>query len=146
MTVVEAITFAIALVGAVLGVINTWRALDASRVKLKVVPGHAIPVGGFDPSVNFYIAVTNLSTFPVTIREVGIVYRGSDKRGVFVNPILADGGPWPRRLEPRSSISVYGQRPDIMPGHPIRCAYAETDCGVRKCGNSPALKQIAAGR
>jgi hypothetical protein len=145
-TVVEAITLAIALLGAVLGVINTWRAIDASRVKLKVVPGHAIPVGGANPSLDFYIAVTNLSTFPVTIKEVGILYRGTDKRAVFVNPFLADGGPWPRRLEPRSSISVYGQRPDLMRGHPISCGYAETDCGVRKCGTSPALKQIAAGR
>lgn len=146
MTVVEAITLAIALLGAVLGVINMWRAIDASRVKLKVVPGHAIPVGGANPSVAFYIAVTNLSTFPVTVNEVGISYRGTDKRAVFINPILADAGPWPRRLEPRSSVSVYGQRPDLMPGHPIKCAYAKTDCGVTECGTSPALKQIGAGR
>jgi hypothetical protein len=145
-TVVEAITLAIALLGAVLGIINTWHALDASRVKLKVVPGHAIPVGGANPSIDFYITVTNLSTFPVTIREVGIIYGGMDKRGVFVNPFLADGGSWPRRLEPRSAISVYGQRPDPIPGHPIRRAYAETDCGIRRYGQSPALRQIAVGR
>ena len=145
MTLIEAITFAIAVLGAALGVINTWRAIDASRVKLKVVPGHAIPVGGMDPSLRFRIAVTNLSAFPLTIREVGVLYRGTGDRDVVISPFLADGGSWPRRLEPRSSVSVFSQRPHLLPGHPIRCAYAETDCGVIKYGNSPALEQIAAG-
>jgi hypothetical protein len=59
---------------------------------------------------------------------------------------LADHGPWPRRLEPRSSISVYGQAPGSVSGARIKCAYARTDCGVTKRGNSPALRQISAGR
>lgn len=146
MTVVEAITLAIAVLGAVLGLMNTWRALDESRVKLKVLPGHAIPVGSADPRLNFYIGVTNLSAFPVTISEVGVFYSGTTQRGVFIDPVLADHGPWPRRLEPRSSISVYGQAPESLPGARIKCVYARTDCGVTKRGNSPALRQIAAGK
>ena len=142
-TTFQATTLSIALLGAMLGVINTWRVLDTYRIKLKVVPGHAIPVGGADPNIDFYIAVTNLSTFPVTVNEVGIAYRGTDKRAVFINPFVVDGGPWPRRLESRSSISVYGQKPDLMQGHKMKCAYAKTDCGVTRCGTSPALKQIA---
>lgn len=73
MSTVQAITFAIALLGAVLGLINTWHSLDKSRVKLKVVPAHAIPVGGADPWLQFCIEVTNLSTFPVTVHEVGVL-------------------------------------------------------------------------
>jgi len=142
---IDAVTLAIAILGAVLGVINTWHALDRSRVKLKVLPAHAIPVGGADPRLKFCIGVTNLSAFPVTIKEVGVLYKGTDRRGVFIDPFLMDGGSWPRRLEPRSSVTVYGQKPDSTPGLRIRCAYATTDCGHTKKGNSPALRQIAAG-
>lgn len=146
MSVVEAITLSVAVLGAVLGVINAWRAIDSSRVKLKVIPKHAIPVGDMNPCIRFCIAVTNLGVFPVTVNEVGVLYRGTDKRGAFIEPLLLDGGSWPRRLEPRSSVSVYGQRPDLISGHPIKCAYADTDCGTRRRGNSPALKQIATGQ
>jgi hypothetical protein len=38
-------TTSVAVVGAVLGIINTWHGLDKSRMKLKVVPAHAIPLG-----------------------------------------------------------------------------------------------------
>ena len=49
----EIITFSIAVLGAALGVINTLHNLDKSRVKLKVTPVHAIPVGGMDESLRF---------------------------------------------------------------------------------------------
>lgn len=145
LTAIQAITLAIAVLGAVLGVINTWHALDNTRVKLKVQPGHAIPVGGFNPSLNFCIEVTNLSAFAVTVYDVGVFHHGTEARSSFVNPILTDGGKWPRRLEPRSSVTVYGQRPESPPGHPIKCAYARTHCGVTATGTSGALKQIARG-
>lgn len=144
-TLVQAATLAIAVLGAVLGVINTWHGLDRSRVKLRVIPAHAIPVGGADHSLTFCIEVTNLSAFPVTVYDVGVFYRGTDDRGSIVQPVLLDSGSWPRRLEPRSSVTVYGQRPNAPPGHPIKCAYARTQCGVTKTGKSPALKQIARG-
>ena len=145
-TIFEGITLSIAVLGAVLGIINTWHALDRSRVKLKVRPAHAIPVGGVDPRLTFCIEVTNLSAFAVTVHDVGVFYRGTDQRGSFVQPVLMDGGPWPRRLEPRSSVTVYGQRPESFPNQRIKCAYAKTECGVTKTGSSPALKQIANGK
>lgn len=146
MTILAGATLAIAVLGAGLGIINTWHTLDNSRVKLKVVPGHAIPTGNVDSRVNFYVAVTNLSTFPVTVKEVGIFYRGTSERAVFTAPIFLDRGSLPRRLEPRSSVSVYGQAPEPLPGARIKCAYAKTECGVTTCGKSPALRQIAAAR
>lgn len=144
-TTVQIITLSIAVVGAVLGLINTWHGLDKSRVKLKVRPAHAIPVAFADPSLAFSIEVTNLSAFPVTICDVGVFYRGTDSRGSFVNPVLVDGGGWPRRLEPRSSVTVYGRRPESRSDRHIKCAYAITECGVTETGTSPALKQIARG-
>jgi hypothetical protein len=92
-TVVEAIFFAIAVLGAVLGLLYTWCNLDESRVKLKVVPGHAIPVGGTDPHVDFYISVTNRSAFPISVSKVGVFYHGTIRRCALVNPVRPDRGP-----------------------------------------------------
>jgi hypothetical protein len=143
-TLFQGITLAVAVLGAVLGLINTWHNLDKSRVKLIVRPKHAIPVGAADPNIRFCIEVTNLSAFPVTVYDVGVFYRGSDNRGSLANPILIDGGGWPRRLEPRTAVSVYC-RSLQQPGHIIRCAYARTECGHTETGTSGALEQIARG-
>jgi len=142
-TLVQAVTLAIAVLGAVLGVINTWNGLDKSRVKLLVRPKHAIPVGGADPRLTFCIEVINLSAFAVTVEDVGVFFKGTAVRGSIVQPILADGGTWPRRLEPRSSVTVYSQTPASKFGDVIKCAYAKTSCGYTQTGTSPALKQIA---
>ncbi|MBW8851343.1 MAG: hypothetical protein JF600_11225 [Xanthomonadales bacterium] len=68
----QAITLAVAAVGAVLGIINTWHTIDKNQVKLKVVPKHAIPYGAMDHRLRMCIEVTNLSSFPITIEEVGV--------------------------------------------------------------------------
>jgi hypothetical protein len=145
MSVTEAVTFAIAVLGAVLGLINTWHSIDKKRVKIRVRPKHAIPQGAADPRITFCIEVTNLSEFAVTIDEAGVFYKGTENRGAYTQPILIDGKPWPRRLEPRSSVTVYGQLPKPKPGHPLKCAYAHTECGVTRRGSSPAFKQLASG-
>lgn len=142
MSTSEVVTLVIAVVGAALGLINTWRSYDVTRVKLKVTPAHAVSVGPA-PLVDFNITVTNLGAIPVTIEEVGVFYRGTDQRCVVTDPVLLDGGTWPRRLEPRSSVSVFSPRPEVIPGHRIKCAYGRTQCGVTKTGTSPALRQIA---
>lgn len=141
-TFFQAFTLAIAFLGAVLGVINTWHGLDKSRVKLKVRPSHVIPYGGADPTINFCIEITNLSAFAVTVREAGVFYKDTTSRGAFISPTIVDGKPWPRRLEPRSSVTIYGRRPSRAEGL-VKCAYAKTECGITQRGNSPALRQIA---
>jgi len=142
-SLVQMITLSVAVLGAVLGIINTWQGLDKSRVKLKVRPAHAIPVGAANPRLTFCIEVTNLSTFPVTVCDVGVFYAGTDRRGSILDPFLVDGGPWPRRLEARSSVTVYSQKPASNHEHKITYAYARTECGYTRTGTSPALKQIA---
>ena len=139
----EIITFSIAVLGAALGVINTLHNLDKSRVKLKVTPVHAIPVGGMDESLRFGIQITNLSSFPLTISDAGVFFTGTKSRGSIIDPVFSDGGGWPKKLEPRTSVSVYSQTPEAPSGHKIKCAYAFTECGEVCTGNSKALKQIS---
>ena len=149
----EAITLTIAVVGAVfgligtlLGILNTWRAFDRDRVKLRVVPKRAVPVGGLDNRPRACIDITNLSTFPITVSQVGFLFRDSTNRGALIDPLMLDGGSFPRRLEPRTSFSVFcNPRQHLEPAFgSVRCAYAETDCGVLVEGTSAALKYMVA--
>jgi hypothetical protein len=155
-------TISCAVIGAVLGVINTWHGLNQRRVKLKVVPKIAYPrrhaesglVAGYmevtDPSVfpvqggqeMGCIEVTNLSAFPVTVREVGFTIDalGKKMRAVISLPIVRDGGSWPRRLESRASVSMYFDLGCLKRNN--KRAYALTDCGTVGYGNSPALRSI----
>lgn len=142
MTIVNGVTLALALLGAVLGIINTWQALDKTRVKLRVRPKHAIPFGGMDERLTFCIEVTNLSAFAVTIEEARVSLKGSDNRLAYTNPVLIDDGGWPRRLEPRTAVTIYGHAPSKN-GHSLKCAYATTACGVTREGTSPAFRKLA---
>jgi hypothetical protein len=144
LTLFSSITFAIAVLGAILGLINTWHAIDRTRVKLRVLPKHAIPVGGMNENLTFCIEVINLSPFAVTIVDVGCFLKGTNERLSYTNPLTFDGGSWPRRLESRSSFTVYGQRPEST--YRLRCAYARTSCGITTTGKSAAFNQIAAGK
>jgi len=144
-TIINGITLSIAVLGAVLGIMNTWRAIDRDRVKLKVIPKQAIPVGNIiDQGIRFCIEVINFSSFPLIITEVGVLYRGTDRRGAVVRPFIIDGGDFPRKLEPRTSFTAY-MLPEALQqanGHLVKCAYAKTDCGVVVKGKSPALKEM----
>jgi hypothetical protein len=149
MTTTELVTLPLAVLGAVLGVINTWRGLDRDRVKLRVVPKIALAATpGLDPRPRLCIEVTNLSTFAVTISEVGFLQRGTDHRMALVQPILPDGGPFPRRLEARSGFTAY-----FAPGAEARegfanvtKAYARTECGEWRHGKSKALSAFVKAR
>lgn len=138
MTTTELITLPIAVVGAVLGIVNTWRGLDRDRLKLRVIPKIALPAGGLDRRQRLCIEVINLSTFPVTINEVGFHLKGTTSRWALVSPTLLDGGKFPRRLEPRSAFTAYfDPGPESDPGFPLiaKAAYASTDCQETKTGS-----------
>jgi hypothetical protein len=62
-----AVTLALAIFGALLGVITTCIGLNRSRLKLRVLPAHAISLGAADKNINFSIEVTNLSDFAVYV-------------------------------------------------------------------------------
>jgi len=147
MDILAIVTFGIALLGAVLGVLNTWRNFDRDRVKLIIKPAHSILVGGAEhlwPGIDFCIEVVNLSAFPVTVQEIGFENRDMNKRAVVVRSLTVDGGSLPRRLETREAVSLYFRKPGADERHLVKHAYAKTACGSKFTGTSPALKQISA--
>jgi hypothetical protein len=148
----DGITLAIALVGAVLGIINTVHSLSRSRVRLRVVPKTAKAMGDQAMLTNstqaisnhLCIDVVNLSAFAVTISSVGFKVRGTSGFASVWQPIVFDGKPWPRRLEPRESVTAY-----LAPGQDLTRAsraYAKTDCGELRYGSSRALKEYVKSR
>lgn len=150
MTGLEIATLGVAILGAGLGIINTLQSIDRDRVKLRVTPKTAFSFfpGAVETTTSLCIEVLNRSTFPVTISEVGLTLHGTDKQFKLFQPILHDGGPFPRRLEPRSSFTAY-----FEPGaenHPafasVKSAYAKTDCGETATGDSPALRSLVEER
>jgi hypothetical protein len=141
MTFTTFLTVAFAAVGAVLGIINTLYNLNQRRLKLKVSPSHLIPPD--TERILHGIGVTNLSTFAVTIQEVGMTIRWHHplkKRAAIIHPLVLDGGSWPRRLEPRESVTL-GFDPAGFRGSFPR-VYAWTACGEFRYGTSPAFKQL----
>lgn len=93
----------------------------------------------------FAIEAVNLSTFPVVIDTIGFQVAGQSTRMTIIQPLVIDGGKWPRRLEPRESVTAYGQLRYILsePGAAkIKYAFAETSCGVLCKGTSGALKGL----
>lgn len=139
-TLITAIAgLAFGLIGAILGILNTWRAFDRDRVRIRVVPVSLIYESGAD---GFGIEITNLSYFPVTVHGVGFTVHNPKERLTFL-PSDIRGCQLPQRMEPRTSFTA------ILPvksgEHPkwsfIREAYVDTACGRRFTGMSGALKQ-----
>ena len=138
------ITLILATIGTVLGCVNTFDLLNKRRVRLRVVPQCAVFNGDgvwtsttqHDPRGTVCIEVTNLSAFPLTMQEVGYTLPAPNRASI-VKPVLHDSKGWPRRLEPRDSVTVYGVIADVP--HNIRKAFARTACGVKRFGNSAAL-------
>lgn len=139
MMVVDATTFAFALLGAVLGVINLWREIDRSRMKLRV-----IPTGWFDTEGNtgICIQVINLSEYAVTITGVGIRLRDAEKREWhFVDRTIR----LPHRLQPREAITLRapaGAHHDDELRKLGDRAFARTACGHDATGTSPYLRSL----
>ncbi len=133
------ISFSLAVLGSVLGILNTWRAMNKDKVKLKVLPKRAYPVGIASPMINFSIEVINLSSFPVTVNETGFLLKNTTNRAVIIDPITTDRTKPPFRLEPRASITTYVMLDDNII-HSLKVAYAKTACGYEIKGKSPALK------
>jgi len=138
------------ILGAVLGVIHTLHQLGKSRVRLRVVPKQAHYVGRAGMSGPLMcIEVINLSDFPVTVSDVGFTSGTvKDARLAVIQPILHDGGSWPRRLDSRESVTVYcSQDLRYEKGlERVSRAYVQTDCGEVKYGKSPALTQYVSGQ
>jgi hypothetical protein len=99
----DIMTIGAASVGAVLGVMNTWNAMNQRRVRLRVTPVFVTTTEG-DP-LGAAIEVINLSTFPLTVAEVGFS-AGGDRRVPVQAPQFSDNKSLPRRVESREAISA----------------------------------------
>jgi hypothetical protein len=139
----DGITLAIALLGATLGLINTWNSISDRRVRIRVRPLWTHAANG----QGFAIEVTNLSAFPVTIAETGLLYErprsSSPERAVLPHGMRSGDGKWPRRLEPRDQVTVYSSLSEIPTGRSLWGGYARTMCGELAHGRSPALRQLS---
>lgn len=148
------LTIGCAVLGASLGIINTVTNMNERRVKLKVIPktaqrsGNSVfsHSGEMLPNSVLAIEIINLSAFAVTISETGFTLKGSSDRCLCPpSPAsVMDNKPWPsRRLDSRESVTVYFPPFAKYPRN-MNVAYAETDCGERRFGDSPALKKFRA--
>jgi len=147
MSIAEVITLSIAIVGAALGIINTFHIVSRDKIKLLIKPVWiTTTVGPVIGDTTIGIEVINLSFVPVTIREVGFDVPGNIK---FIprRPWTTDGGPYPRELEPRTSFTVvfdksFTKSPNF---ENAICAFARTACGIKFKSTSSALKQVKKG-
>ena len=136
---IEQGTFIIALVGVLITVGTIlYNQIFQKRVRLKVKPMHATPVGNAPKEICFSIDVINYSLFPVVISEIGVFYRKTKQRG-SMNPIFADNKSLPRTLNPRESFTAFGGNPSLE-GYEIKTAFAKTQCGSIRQGSGPVLK------
>jgi len=142
MTWTNWVTFAIALLGAVLGAYNTWQGWKDRSVRFRVRPKQAIGPDCPMPTC-LAIDVTNLSSFPITIEEVGLTVgtpKGTSPRRTMIPSGNILAGKLPARIEPRHSASIIGWASELPIEH-YDHAYAKTSGGEISFGTSPALLQ-----
>lgn len=143
------VTFGLAIVGAVLGLFNTWQSWRDRRVRLRVTPNYSQPVGDrMQPAGAPCVAidVQNLGAFPVTVVEVGLLIGRAagdlPRRASFMPAAVVAGPSLPHRLEPHDAMSLVV--PIIsLSRQSYTSAYARTAAGHLIRGNSPALRSIA---
>lgn len=135
----EGVTLGIAITGAVLGVLNTWRAFDRDRIRLRVVPTLFFASNG---ESGLCFDIINLSHLPVTLHQVGIELRHPRGHTFAFVPRLTVGGGLPHRMEARTSVTVF-MPPGADRDPALREAwrvFAKTACGRAFYGTSPAFR------
>jgi hypothetical protein len=131
------------VLGAVLGLINTWRAFDHDRVRLLVVPRGFVTSTG---ETGTCFDITNLSYLAVTLSQVGIELTDPPNHFFAFAPRFMDATRLPHRMEARTSVTVFmppGADQDPQLRHAGR-AFAKTACGRTFYGTSPAFKSQVA--
>ena len=135
------LTLGLAVLGAVLGVLNTWDGLRSRRVRLQVTPRWSMAPNWTGLSIE----VINLSSFPVTIREVGFTLDRSRKRLPRRVPIpnhaIVNDATYPSTLQPREVLDLVFSVEWVGSLH-LRAAYAITSSGEIARGTSGALEQF----
>ena len=159
---IEIIVALAAFSGMGLGFYNLWNEKQKDKVKLKVIP-KSIKHKGENNIGQTYILTTsnefninssqglyafeviNFSKFAITVGEVGFLNSKTNGRSSMSAPILYDDGVWPRKLEPRESVTLYADLASIldMKHLPyVNTAFALTTCDHMEKGSSDSLVQL----
>jgi hypothetical protein len=120
------------LLRAILGVMNTWKAFDRDRIRLRVKPVFFIRTDGVVQMGGYRLVITNLSFFPITVKQVGFITKDPNVLSSFFRPIDCT---LPQRMEARSAFTASIPEPDGESFLGIRAAYADTACGKRFTGS-----------
>lgn len=134
-------TLAIAVIGAVLGVVNTWRAVRSDRIRLRVRIRVTLTTLN-QPAIE----VVNLSDFPVTVVRAGWAeQRGNWPRRKWVRTTPMDAETSAGSLS-RHPIEIEPRRPQVITfshsmSHTkistLQRVFVTTACGVTV--RSPAI-------
>lgn len=140
---VQAITLVIAVLGAVLGVMNAWRNWVHDRLRLRVDVSRASGINGA-PAIA--INIRNLSRFDVTVTHIGLHCIGRQRHMQFLQPLFTRGEALPVRLESRASCTVV-QPLAALPEQgwmAVECAYVSTACGNEVVGGKALFRKHGA--
>ena len=152
------ITSGTAVAGVILGLYNLWRQQSTDRVKLRVTPAIVIaggPTGVLTHTsftvtpanvpeyVQLSVEVLNLSTFPVTIDEIGMTMSSAGRMS-FVGARTSDRETLPLRLESREALTLYTESYHTSEFARGRDLFAETACGHRQIGQSISIESLKA--
>lgn len=125
--VLSFVTLVIAVLGAVLGVLNTYMQWRVQRARVRV---RALLARINGESLRLSLEITNLSAFPVTLTSVRLV-RGRGEPLFCFHPEFLGGHRLPIRLEARTSITAFlpagAEQHEAFAG--VRNIQVETQCG-----------------
>ena len=151
-----------AFAGMGLGFYNLWNEKQKDKVILQVIPksikDHDQNSNGQrlilttsnefnikDSNGYYAFEIINLSKFRVTVSGVGFLNSKNNQRASIPSPIMYDEGAWPRKLEPRESVTLYADLDSILKMKSIKyvdSAFASTSCNHIEKGVSNSLTQL----
>lgn len=148
MTWTNWITLAVAVLGAGLGLFNTWQGWRDRTVRLRVIPKYAEAVDDNMQPMGIpclSVDIQNLGAYPVTIDEVGLLI-GTPKsdlprRAPFRPQVVIMGPSLPHRLERHDAISLTVSLASL-PRADFTAAYARTAAGHLCKGSSAAFQGL----
>lgn len=159
----DVIVASAAVIGAALGIFNYFEARKLAKLRLNIEPRAMFPMGFKGENSEHYLSqskeflrenqppdiigfkITNLSSFPVVLDEIGFLHHGSKKHAVIPCPITDDDVNWPNKLNPRESVTVRTRLVHMLDTsnlHKLRCCYVKTACGITAKVQGPVLKGL----
>lgn len=139
MPIIESITLALAVLGAVLGCLNTWQAFTRDRVRLSISIRQVELMPAGVPTL--CITVQNRGMQPVTITAIGMTTGKLD--GQIVHP-FAGNERLPHRLESRTALlwTADPAATEVAVRRKFTKVYANTACGERVTGGRRFMRSL----